>query len=129
MNAQSRANITVMEAAIGSASGFVSVLNEGMGWAARTEKSDAGVRMITIDEAVATVANGELFLVKVDIEGFESDLFAENLDWIGRAHTVINRPRDWMLPGQRTSGSFQRAMAAHEFEMFFSGENLVYVRI
>jgi hypothetical protein len=38
-------------------------------------------------------------------------------------------PHDWMLPGQMTSRAFQQAMAAHPFEMFIRGENILYVRV
>lgn len=44
---------------------------------------------MTIDEAAATIPNGDLFIVKIDIEGFELDLFAGNLAWIECAHMVI----------------------------------------
>jgi FkbM family methyltransferase len=128
-NTAERPGVSVIEAAIGSESGFVEVCNEGQGWAAHTVRSSSGVRVITVEEAAKTVPNGGLFIVKVDIEGFESDLFSANLDWIDQAHMVIIEPHDWMLPGQGTSASFQTAMAGRGFELFISGENLIYVRL
>lgn len=128
-NVRERGNISVLDAAVGCSSGFVAIENEGMGWAARTVRAETGTRVITIADAVATVPDAELLIAKIDIEGFESDLFARNVDWINDAHMVIIEPHDWMLPGQRSSGSFQKTMAQHSFEMFLSGENLIYVRI
>ena len=70
-----------------------------------------------------------IFIAKIDIEGFEKDLFSSNLGWIDRAEMVIIEPHDWMLPGQQSSATFQRAMGSRDFELFISGENLIYVRV
>jgi hypothetical protein len=66
--------------------------------------------------------------VKVDIEGFEADLFASNTDWLDDVSVVIVEPHDWLLPGRGTSLSFQLELARRAFEVLVSGENLVYVR-
>jgi hypothetical protein len=67
-------------------------------------------------------------LVKIDIEGFESDLFTANTDWLAHVSVVMIEPRDWMLPGQYSSLPFQRALAQRSFELLISGENLFYIR-
>lgn len=126
-NAQGR-GITVIEAAIGSQSGFVSVLTNGHSWGVRTERAPTGVKIVTVEDAVSSVPNGELFIVKVDIEGFESDLFASNTDWIDQAFLVYIEPHDWLFPGKRTSRMFQREMAGRDFEVFINRENLIFVR-
>ena len=128
-NLDGRAMVQVLEAAVGAEAGFVAVVNEGSGWSARTVRSDAGVEIVTVEDAIRTVANGVPFIVKIDVEGFERDLFSTNIDWIGEAFAVFIEPHDWMLPGEGTSMNFQKAMGAHDFEMFLSGENLLYVRI
>ena len=68
-------------------------------------------------------------MCKIDIEGFESDLFADNLDWLDRFAVVAIEPHDWMFPGQGTSLSFQKAMAARDFEMVICGQNLIFLRL
>jgi hypothetical protein len=70
-----------------------------------------------------------LFCVKIDIEGFESDVFASNTEWLDDVTVVLVEPHDWMLPGQGSSRTMQVAMAARPFEMLISGENLIYVRL
>jgi hypothetical protein len=95
----------------------------------QTVRADAGVPVLTVRDAAARVPNGKLFIVKVDIEGFESDLFAANLDWLDEVEAVYLEPHDWLEPGKGTSFSFQRAMAQHPFELFIKGENLVYARV
>ena len=129
-NLEGRPNCIVVEAAIGAERGFVSLRNdEGYSWSVRTERAKSGVPIITVDDAFAASAGDTPFIVKVDIEGFEKDLFATNTDWIGRSYVVAIEPHDWMLPGQLSSKTFQQAMSRHPFEMRIQGENLIYVRV
>ena len=127
-NIGSLANVVALEAAIGAEAGFVSISQADYSWAVTTSRSDSGVRTVTMAEAFVASGGDTPFLVKIDIEGFERDLFASNLDWLAETFAVIIEPHDWLFPGQRTSGAFQQALARHPFEMFIRGENLFYVR-
>ncbi|HYD23648.1 MAG TPA: FkbM family methyltransferase [Croceibacterium sp.] len=120
--------VTIVEAAIGSAGGFVSVTGDHSGWAARTERSAAGVAVVTIPDLVASVPGGTLFAVKVDIEGFEDDLFAAETGWLDALEVLWVEPHDWLFPDRRTSGNLQREMGRREFALLIRGENLTYVR-
>ena len=85
--------------------------------------------MCTINEIVKRHGDGSaLFIVKIDIEGFESDLFASQTEWVDDAHVIVLEPHDWLLPGQATSRNFQIVLARHDFDILISGENLIYVR-
>jgi FkbM family methyltransferase len=128
-NIASRPNAIVMEAAIGATPGKVALSNQSLGWAVQTTRADSGLPVVTVEDAFAAAGGGTPFICKIDIEGFEKDLFSENLDWISKCFAVIIEPHDWMLPGEMTSHNFQKAMAAHPFEMFMLGENLAYVRV
>lgn len=119
--------ISVRQAAIGSSPGFVAVKNEGLGWAAQTERSESGTPIVTMSELFAE-GNGAAFIAKIDIEGFEDDLFSKNLEWLDEIFLIYVEPHDWLLPGKGTSRTFQRAMGERDFEILISGENLVYVR-
>jgi hypothetical protein len=103
--------------------------SSGLSDAVQTERADHGCPIVTIDELVHSITRGVPFIVKVDIEGFENDLFSKNLGWLNDAFAVFIELHDWMLPGQYTSRSFQKAMAAEEFEILLRGENLIYVRV
>jgi hypothetical protein len=118
----------VLHAAVGCTSGFVSVHTLGLGWGSRTARAETGVPIITMANAFRQVDNGCPFMAKIDIEGFEYDLFSENLDWLNDVHVIFIEPHDWLMSGKRTSQTFQKAMAQHDFEIFIRGENLVYVR-
>ncbi|MET0456955.1 MAG: FkbM family methyltransferase [Mycobacterium sp.] len=124
-------DVEVLPMAIGSARGKVSLVDEDCeNWAFATRRSsDGDIAVCTINDIV-TNHHGEcdLFLVKIDIEGFESDLFSANVEWVRDAKIIFIEPHDWLLPGQATSRNFQRVLAEHEFDVIVSGENLLYVR-
>jgi len=128
-NLQGRSNCIVLEAAIGAERGFVELNNEGQSWAVRTARAPSGVPVVTIEDALSQSLGDTPFIVKVDIEGFEKDLFAANTGWIGLAYAVMIEPHDWMLPGEFSSRSFQQALSSHPFELVIRGENLFYVRV
>ncbi len=88
-----------------------------------------GLAATTVPEILANNDAADLFLVKIDIEGFEADLFEDNIAWLDQVRVVIIEPHDWMLPGAGTSRNFQRAMLERDFEMVISGENLAYIRL
>ncbi len=121
--------ITLHRAAIGSVPGRIVIENPGSSaWGRRTVRSEDvnGIEVVTIPQFVASVEGGSLFVVKIDIEGFEQDLFAGNLDWIDQAAVIIIEPHDWMRPGKGTSFALQKAMGDRRFELLVSGENLLY---
>jgi FkbM family methyltransferase len=123
-------SIRVEEAAIGASPGHITLDNPAQkAWSPRSQRSDGGIPVVTINDLVASVSGAELLIAKIDIEGFESDLFAANLQWLDKARVVIVEIHDWMMPGRRTSFSLQRAMADRQFEMMISGENLVYISL
>lgn len=66
--------------------------------------------------------NGVPFIAKIDVEGFEKDLFSNNTEWLADVFVVHIEPRDWMLPGAGSSFTFQRALAAYAFEIFITGD-------
>jgi FkbM family methyltransferase len=134
MNTRTRPNVRVIEAAIGSESGEVSLIfpADNAGWATRTVRNGntGGVAVKTIPELVSDFRNPtSLLLVKIDIEGFENDLFGSNIGWINEVEVIIIEPHDWLFPGQGTSSRFQRVIGERGFELLISGENLVYVRL
>ena len=127
-NVGGRTNCVVIEGAIGSQRGFVRLQQQRAGWDVRTERAAKGVPVLRMEDAFSASGADAPFLVKINIEGFESDLFSSNTDWVRQCQVVVIEPHDWMLPGERPSGPFQQVMAEHRFEIFVHGENLVYLR-
>lgn len=131
LNTKAISNVSVIEAAIGSEHGRVSLANpSNEAWSVRTHRNvDGEVATYTIPDLVSTVKEpAELFLAKVDIEGFEDDLFSKNTEWLDVVAVLIVEPHDWLFPGKRTSANFQTALAARTFELLIRGDNLIYVR-
>lgn len=117
---------TVLECALGGTPGHVSVIVGGKSDAAQTARADSGIPIVTVDQAFAKVPNGAPFVLKIDIEGFEKDLFAGDCRWLDRIPFVIVEPHDWLHPG--TSRGLQTVFGSRDYDLLISGENLVYCR-
>jgi FkbM family methyltransferase len=132
MNVGQKDTISVFNAAIGGCSGDVVLHGRGNSpCAVYTSRQGTGAKMpvMTIGDILASFTpQHRILLVKIDIEGFESDLFSHNTGWLEDVMAVMIEPHDWMLPGQFSSVPFQRAMAGYRFEMLLQGENLIYMR-
>jgi FkbM family methyltransferase len=121
--------VDVIAAAIGSAPGLVSLTNPQWQWSVETRRDDAGrVPIVTMDELIRANPDGELFMVKIDIEGFEADLFERDTGWVEAAKVIFIEPHDWMLPTAGSSRHFQRVLGNLDFDLLVSNENLVYIR-
>jgi FkbM family methyltransferase len=131
INTKANPSITVIEAAVGGTPGSVTLANPFQEtWGIQTRRGGTGkkVEIRTINDIIASCGpECELFLAKIDIEGFETDVFSANTEWLSKAMVVIVELHDWMLPGQFSSLAFQRAIAQHKFEIMISIENLIYI--
>jgi FkbM family methyltransferase len=132
INVKNFANVEIIEAAIGSSPGFASLKNESNdAWAVQTERINEkeGVRICKVTELLEAFPSGRLFIIKIDIEGFEADLFDRNTAWLEEVAAILIEPHDWLLPGKGSSLTFQKAIASHSFEILLKGENLIYIKM
>ena len=123
--------VEVITAAIGGTPGKVALDTANMGSVSyvTTRSDEGGVPVVTVAQILADrKPEHELFIVKVDIEGFEEDLFATGTEWVAEAHVVLIEPHDWKFPDRETSRPLQQTMGRLPFHVLLSGENLVYVR-
>ena len=123
-------NIKVVEGAIGSVSGLVSLANPlNEAWAVQTIRAEGGHILVrTIPGLVYDEGkSAKLFIVKIDIEGFEKDLFEANTDWVQETAAIFVEPHDWLFPGQGTSLNLQQTLLGQRFEIMIRGENLLFV--
>lgn len=123
--------VEVITAAVGGAPGRVSLDSAGKGSVSyTTERSSEGaVPVVTVGQIVSDYGPAhELFIVKIDIEGFEEDLFASATEWVEEAHVILIEPHDWKYPDRSTSRHLQETMGRLPFQLLLSGENLIYVR-
>jgi len=130
MNCEATRNVTIVQAAIGSSRGAASLVRpDQSSWSIQVERGERGgdVEVKTVDDLLVLAGvGGKLFLVKIDIEGFEKDLFSVSTDWLRDPAAVIIELHDWLSP--YSSVPFQKAMAEYEAEVFISGENLVFIK-
>lgn len=115
------------KAAIDREAGFVSVDSAVTAYTVTATRADTGSRVVTVDDCFAMV-EGEMFAVKVDVEGFEDDLFAANTGWLDRVALVYIEPHDHIFPDRGTSRNFQAEMGRRNFDLLIRGENLIYSR-
>jgi hypothetical protein len=66
-------------------------------------------------------------IVKVDIEGDERGLFAQDTEWVCQTPVIFVEPHDWMLPKQSTVRSFLALMASQKRDILVQHENIVAV--
>lgn len=69
------------------------------------------------------------FIVKIDIEGYEKELFSSNLRWIDQVPIIIIELHDWLFPAQCNSKNFLNAIANLNRDFVYIGENIFSIRI
>jgi FkbM family methyltransferase len=122
-------NISIIHGALTERSGNYSIVNPEAGSSAfrvarQDEEDDNSVRGYTIEGLMTEVAGGELFIVKLDIEGSQKHLFSSNVDWVSDAHLIILELDDWMMPWQATAETFFKAVSVLRFDYLIHGENI-----
>lgn len=122
------ANIVFMECAIGSEKSRGTIVDPGVG--------NNGYRISCADDGATQIVsiNGLLeqfgpqeyvpFIVKIDIEGFESELFSKNLEWIEKFPLLVIELHDWMLPRSSNANNFIKAIAPLDRDFVYHGENV-----
>jgi len=131
-NCQGLAVETLRAAVCGVAAGARRLVDPGLGeWGYRLGPGDAAEAGLAVDCVVlhdwlADRLSGVLapFILKIDIEGGEADLFEHEAGLLHRFPVVILEPHDWLLPGDAVSRGFFRWHAAAERDFVFYAENV-----
>ena len=124
-------NIIFLNCAVGSQNTSGKLIDPGLGnFAYRiTEKNDENIENIeikTISKLLDEYTNINIspLLIKIDIEGFEKNLFETNLEWIEKFPIIIIEIHDWMMPKQNISSNFLKAISKYDRDFVFIGENI-----
>lgn len=125
--------VTPVLGGVASKSGHCRVVARERGSAGfRTEYCDeadpAAIRTFTVDELFAQVENAYPWIVKLDIEGAQDELFSQNTGWIETVDLILLELDDWAFPWSGSSNTFFRALAAHDFDYLVDGELIVCFR-
>jgi FkbM family methyltransferase len=124
-NCKDSINIEILNNAIGSDKGKCSIYDPKLGGNAlrinRNHKGD--INIISINDILKK--NKETpFIIKIDIEGFENDLFSNNTEWIDLFPVIIIELHDWMLPKKLSSKNFLSLISKKDRDFIYSGENI-----
>ncbi len=121
-------NIDFVAAAVASRAGRGDLIDPGWGsWSLRVRESDNGrIPIMTIPGILSSDAYRTCapFIVKIDIEGFEDDLFADNLEWVDQFPVIMVELHDWLFPGEARSRTFLAAVGGRDRDFLMSGETV-----
>ena len=124
--------VVPMQAAIASQPGRLVLTDPGGGaWAFRTTNEPGAqghaVDAVTIEQVLERAGEGVPFILKIDIEGAEADLFARHSEAFDRFPLIIIEFHDWMLPGEASCRNFLRWQTSVDRDFLFHGENVYSV--
>lgn len=89
---------------------------------------EGDVELTNIEVLAKEHLNHPLFIVKVDIEGSESELFSGNTAWIDRCDIIMIELHDWLFPRQGKSKSFLQEISKRDRDFVIRGENVFSIR-
>ncbi len=125
-------NVEALNAAISSTRGRARVFDPGEGaWGYRTKLisedeifTDA-VPRVTINDIYNSHSSGFFpFIVKIDIEGAELDLFSGSTEWVERTPLIIIELHDWLLPKSGTSRPFLECISRLDRDFVQIGQEI-----
>ena len=121
-------DIDFRKAAIGSENGTGEIIDTGLGNNAyRISNAKSGeTQILSINELLKIYPDNNYipFIIKIDIEGFEDDLFSKNIEWIDLFPLLIIELHDWMLPHSSNSKNFLKAISQLDRDFVYIGENI-----
>ena len=114
-------NTIVENAAISCENGSGKLIDCGRNNAFRVIKDqdargEQALKFITVHDILECQDRVRPFLIKIDIEGFESDLFANDTEWIDDFPILLIELHDWMLPNAVPSKNFLKAISIRDRE-------------
>lgn len=121
--------VTPIRGAVAGSPGELSVTDPGIGeWGYRTSAQPTDdvrlrVRAWSVRELVEAFG-GAPFILKIDVEGAEADLFGAPDDVLDRFPVIIIELHDWMLPSTASSKSFIAWHAGKNRDLVVHGESL-----
>lgn len=125
-------DVEVIHGAVSSQAGRARVIDPGRGhWAYQTrhianeiDVADS-VPCLTINDIYTFRRSTTFpFIVKIDIEGSEQELFSNNTEWVAVTPLIIVELHDWMLPKDGTSRPFLQCISKLNRDFVYMGEDI-----
>nr|WP_321985810.1 FkbM family methyltransferase [uncultured Lichenicoccus sp.] len=126
LNAGNFPNIVPVCAAISDRTHLVSLSNRnGSPWSWETEESETGtLQTVTIKQIRDSYRGSVLLVVKVDIEGFETSLFRNDVTWTEDVPLLIFEMHDWLNPWSGSGHAFFSSLTKSRRDYLVQGENV-----
>lgn len=125
----------LLQAALSGRDGESEIVNpRAQAWGFRTRfvtngSGDPALKIpaLCVDSVVTLAAERwpiEPFIIKIDIEGAEADVFQGQSTWIDNFYAVIVELHDWKLPRGGSSKAFLSAISGRDRDFLLKGENV-----
>ena len=119
-------NICFMNKAIGSENSYVEIENLNVDNNAfitkKINKNSNSIEMISVDNILSNNTDCYPFIIKLDIEGSEEELFSNNVSWVDKFPIIIIEFHDWMLPRSANSKNFLNVISQKNRDFIYRGE-------
>ena len=90
-------------------------------------------KTLKINEILKKEKQNSPFIIKIDIEGFEKELFESNFQWMDKFKIIIIEIHDWMIPSKSLSENYiialSKTLKKNKRDLIILSENLVSIRI
>ena len=124
-------NVEFLNKAVGAEDGKGSIYHTKFGNNAyRIDKNEEGdINIISVNSILKNLEEDIIpFIIKIDIEGFENELFSKNTEWIDSFPVIIIELHDWMLPKICNSANFLSSISKKNRDFLYSGENIFSIK-
>jgi len=125
-------SVTYFNGAVGCTEGYADLVDEGLGNSAFRVKltREGGINVTSINKILNGFDEDRYipFIVKIDIEGSELDLFSRDTDWINRFPLLIIELHDWLLPRTANSRNFLKSISLLERDFVYRNEHIFSFR-
>lgn len=130
-NTRALPNVKAIKAALWPRECGLRIVNLGSEpWAFRVEEvetPDAPIQGTTVEALLALAGAQEVDLLKIDIEGAETEVFGEGCHrWLGGVSAIVIELHDWFRPG--CAAAFYRAVSQYAFVQYQRGENTLVLK-
>lgn len=133
LNARHQSNVVMLNAAVASFRGSVGVSDPGLGNNAFRADFDGSygastVQTVTIGDIINRYPVAEPFIVKIDIEGGEQELFKAETEWFDKFPLAIVELHDWLRPRTGSSLNFLKVVSRANRDFLIEGENIFSIK-
>lgn len=126
-------NMKVFQAAVGERDGFCTIenpLSKPDGFRVIDEVDIYGsnsIEMLSMPSIMQRISSAgcKPFILKVDIEGAECEVFKNASDWLEDWPVIMVELHDWMLPGSASSASVLKAFSDFGRDVIIVGSTLI----